>query len=140
MLALPLANRFLSCEGYSLRGLSRSAGIPPAVAGIFAASIARLRQLSCAHQDIKCVFEIFSESHNAAFVTSHGENLSASHIGSLEQAHDFVRHFRRAVRNGLRSCRNAIEKRPPQNRVVTMNDRRDRWIGFVNRDVRKRFR
>ena len=34
---------------------------------------------------------------------------------TCEQAHDFVRHFRRAVSNGLRSCRNAIEKRRPQN-------------------------
>src|SRR6267142_3596758 len=69
----------------------------------------------------------------------HDENLSASHIAHREQTHDSVRHFRRAVRNGLRSCWNAIETRPPQNRVVTMNDRTDRWIGFINRSVRQRF-
>ena len=67
-----------------------------------------------------------SESDNAGFVTGHGENLSASHIAYLEQTHDFVRHFRRAVSDGLRSCRSAIEKRRPQNRVVTMNHRRGR--------------
>ena len=78
----------------------------------------------------------FTESQNAAFVSRHDENLSASHIAHREQTHDFVRHFRRAVRNGLRSCWNAIETRPPQNRVVTMNDRRDRWIGLINRGVR----
>src|SRR4029077_3237949 len=113
MLALPSREPVSELSGYSLRVLSGGAGILPAVAGILAASIARLRQLSCAHQDIKCVFEIFSESHNAAFVTSHGENLSASHIAYRKQTHDFVRHFRRAVRNGLRSCRCAIEKRCP---------------------------
>ena len=126
MLALPSREPVSELSGYSLRVLSGSAGILPAVAGILTASIARLRQLSCAHQDIKCVFEIFSESHNAAFVPGHHENLAAPHIGSLEQAHDFVRHFRRAVGNDLRSCRCAIEKRCPQFRVVTMNDRRGR--------------
>jgi len=94
----------------------------------------------CTHYNVACLFEILTEGHNPAFVSGHHENLAAPHIGSLEQAHDFVRHFRRAVRNGLRSCRNAIETRPPQNRVVTMNDRRDRWIGFINRGMRQRFR
>jgi hypothetical protein len=64
--------------------LSGSVGLLPAVAGILPASIARLRQLSCAHQGIKCVFEIFSESHNAGLVSRHGENLSASHIARTQ--------------------------------------------------------
>jgi hypothetical protein len=64
--------------------LSGSAGILPAVAGILPASIARLRQLSCAHQNIKCVLEIFPESDNAAFVPGHHENLAALHIGFLK--------------------------------------------------------
>ena len=50
----------------------------------------------------------FSESHNAAFVSRHDENLSASHIVYREQTHDFVRHFRRAVSTLFE----VIEKRP----------------------------
>ena len=38
-------------------------------------------------------------SPNASFVTGHNENLATPHIGSLKQAHDFVRHFRCPVRN-----------------------------------------
>ena len=34
---------------------------------------------------------------------------------TVEQAHNFVRHFRRAISNGLRSCRCATKKRRPQN-------------------------
>ena len=113
MLALPSRAPISELLGYSLRALSESAGNLRAVAGLLPASIARLWQLSCANQNIKCVFEIFPESYNSGFVTSHGENLSASYIARLEQTHDFVRHFRRAVSNGLRSCRPAVEKRPP---------------------------
>src|SRR5438067_10669814 len=70
--------------------------------------------LSLAQQHGECLFEIFSVSHNAAFVSRHNENLAASHIGFRKQAYDFARHFTRAVRNALRSCRSAVKKRPPQ--------------------------
>src|SRR5689334_18428624 len=108
MLALPSRKSIRSCED-SVNVLCGSAGILPALAGILPASTERLRHLSLAHQYIKCLFEGFSESHNAAFVSCHDENLAALHVACLEQAHDFVRHFRRAVSNGLRTCRNAIQ-------------------------------
>ena len=76
MPAPPLTNRVQSCEAYSFRGLSGSAGILRAVAGILPASVARLRQLSCSHQDAKRVFEIFSKRYNPAFVSGHNENLA----------------------------------------------------------------
>src|SRR5580765_2464783 len=40
-------------------------------------SLAVLTCLSLAHHDIECLFEIFSERHNAAFVPGHRENLAA---------------------------------------------------------------
>src|SRR5438067_10917796 len=74
----------------------------------------RKKLMPLAQQHGECLFEIFSESHNAAFVSRHNENLAASHIGFRKQAYDFARHFTRAVRNALRSCRSAVKKRPPQ--------------------------
>ena len=41
---------------------------------------------SLAHHNIECVFEIFSESHNAAFVPRHHEDLPVAHVAYVEQA------------------------------------------------------
>src|SRR3954454_18643962 len=90
---------------------------------------------SCTHNNVECVSEIFAKSDNAGLVPGHHEDLFASHIGVFEKTNDFVRHFRCAVGNRLRCCRSAIEKRRPQIRVVTMNDRRGGCIGFVNRSM-----
>src|SRR5436309_7168275 len=83
--------------------------------------VARLpfHPVSCAflpfvHQDRKCLFKIFAESQNACRVSGHDKNLSALHIGLLEELHDFVRELRRAVINGLRACRSLIQHSRPQ--------------------------
>src|SRR5215472_6654000 len=62
---------------------------------------ARRWSLSFAHYNVEGLFEIFPESDNPPFVAGHDEKLSTSHIAYLEQANDFVRHFRRAITNAL---------------------------------------
>src|SRR6266487_235757 len=52
--------------------------------------------LPLVHQDRKCLFKIFAESQNACRVSGHDKNFSASHIGLLEEPHDFVRELRSA--------------------------------------------
>ena len=82
---------------------------------VASAKLADIQATSRAHEHTEGIAEILTESDNAVWVTRHDEDLFASHITCLEQTNNFVRHFRRAVCNGLRTRRNAIKERRPQN-------------------------
>ena len=91
------------------------------------------------HEDGECLLEIFAESHAGCFVPSHDDNLSALHVGALEELYYLIRHLGGSVISSLRSCWRFIQNCCPQLKVVTMNNRSCGRIRLVDCSVRERF-
>src|SRR5919198_2698973 len=100
----------------------------------------RINFLPLANENSECLLKIFAESYNASLVSSHDNDLSALHVGAREELHYFIRQLRGAVVSGFRSCWRLIQKRAPQLRVMTMNNRSRACSRLVDCGMRQGFR
>src|SRR5215831_8838718 len=96
--------------------------------------------LPFAHQNSEALSKIFTESYDASFVSSHGNDLSALRVGMGDKLHYLIRDLGRSVFSSFRSCRCLVQKRCPEPGAVTMNNRSSGRVRLVNRGVRQRFR